>query len=151
MGRKPIFKGSSARDQLELIVRVLGMPSADDLKAYATERANGTSGARTAETIERMPATQPQDLRRLYPEASMLCVDLLRRMLVFDPAKRISVDEALEHPWLADLHARSAEPVCRDPFDFSFEHEYPDEMPKRLLQQHIHTRKPQRQTQPHSG
>lgn len=31
-------------------------------------------------------------------------IDLLERMLVFDPSKRITVEEALAHPYLATLH-----------------------------------------------
>lgn len=44
-------------------------------------------------------------------------------MLVFDPNKRISVEEALAHPYLEELHFPDDEPVT-DPvsaFDFDFE------------------------------
>lgn len=44
-------------------------------------------------------------------------------MLVFNPQKRITVEEALEHPYLATLHLPEDEPVS-DPiskFDFLFE------------------------------
>lgn len=39
-----------------------------------------------------------------YPEASRDAIDLLEKMLVIDPSKRIKVTEALEHPYLASLH-----------------------------------------------
>lgn len=39
-------------------------------------------------------------------------------MLVFDPARRISVADALSHPWLAALHDESDEPVAEAPFAF---------------------------------
>lgn len=58
------------------------------------------------------------DLRQLYPHADPQALDLLGRMLVFDPAKRISVQEALAHPWLAALHDESDEPVAEVPFTF---------------------------------
>jgi hypothetical protein len=32
------------------------------------------------------------------------------RMLMFDPRKRIGVEEALRHPWLAQLHDETQEP-----------------------------------------
>jgi len=32
-------------------------------------------------------------------------------MLVFDSSKRISVEKALEHPFLSDLHLSDDEPV----------------------------------------
>lgn len=44
-------------------------------------------------------------------------------MLTFNPQKRISVAEALEHPFLADLHCPDDEPEAApvEAFDFDFE------------------------------
>ena len=42
-------------------------------------------------------------------------------MLTFNPNNRISVEEALQHPYLASLHAEDCEPMCDRKFDFSFE------------------------------
>lgn len=44
-------------------------------------------------------------------------------MLTFDPLKRITVDEALEHPYMSQLHFPDDEPVCEpvSAFDFDFE------------------------------
>lgn len=47
----------------------------------------------------------------------LLALDLLAKLLIFDPAKRISVVEALEHPYLASYHDESDEPSCSVPFD----------------------------------
>ena len=42
---------------------------------------------------------------------------------MFDPDKRITVNEALEHPYLADLHFEDDEPTTEpvSAFDFDFE------------------------------
>ena len=81
----------------------------------------------------------------MTPEA----LDLLEKMLIFDPNKRIAgilepefqahiysffikynfshlfhiyvADEALSHPYLASLHNINDEPVCPRPFSFDFE------------------------------
>jgi len=44
-------------------------------------------------------------------------------MLTFDPAKRITVEESLAHPYMAALHFPDDEPVTEpvSPFDFDFE------------------------------
>lgn len=44
-------------------------------------------------------------------------------MLTFDPDKRITIDEALEHPYMAQLHYPEDEPTMDpvNPFDFDFE------------------------------
>ena len=50
-------------------------------------------------------------------------IDLMHKMLQFDPSKRITVDEALDHPYLKDLHFEEDEPVAPEvqAFDFDFE------------------------------
>lgn len=35
-----------------------------------------------------------------------------RKLLVFNPAKRLTVEQALRHPYVAQFHAASDEPVC---------------------------------------
>ena len=42
-----------------------------------------------------------RDFSTYFPAASPLALDLLGKMLLFDPRKRISVSEALAHPYLA--------------------------------------------------
>jgi serine/threonine protein kinase len=41
-------------------------------------------------------------------------------MLIFHPAKRISVEDALAHPYFSSLHDPSDEPTC-PAFNFDFE------------------------------
>lgn len=57
----------------------------------------------------------------LFPNANPDALDLLDRMLAFDPSRRISVEEALEHPYLAIWHDASDEPDCPTTFNFDFE------------------------------
>jgi serine/threonine protein kinase len=72
-----------------------------------------------------------QNLRERFPSPSVdeNALDLLFRMLLFDPSKRITVDEALAHPFLAPFNADLSnqlssqvqplsveiESVCEDP------------------------------------
>jgi mitogen-activated protein kinase 1/3 len=59
----------------------------------------------------------------LFNETSPEGIDLLKKMLTFNPKHRISVQEALEHPFLADLHCPDDEPAAKmvEAFDFDFE------------------------------
>ena len=53
----------------------------------------------------------------------MNAIDLLKKMLTYDPEDRITVEQALAHPYLKQLHfpddEPTTEPVCA--FDFDFE------------------------------
>ena len=62
-----------------------------------------------------------------------VALNLLEKLLTFDPALRISVEEALGHEYLASYHDADDEPVHPKLFDFSFESvETIDEMKKMI-------------------
>ena len=44
-----------------------------------------------------------------YPGADPRGIDLLSKLLVFHPSKRISVEECLKHPFLADVRSADTE------------------------------------------
>lgn len=47
-------------------------------------------------------------------------VDLLEKMLVFDPRKRVKAGDALAHEYLGPYHDPTDEPVAEEKFDWSF-------------------------------
>jgi p38 MAP kinase len=51
---------------------------------------------------------------------SFSALDLLERMLVFDPRKRIDATESLEHKYVEPYHDPTDEPVAEEKFDWSF-------------------------------
>ena len=72
----------------------------------------------------------------LFPSANPEALDLLNHMLAFDPSSRISVEQALEHPYLAIWHDASDEPGCPTQFGFDFEVvEDVGELKKLILQE----------------
>ena len=58
----------------------------------------------------------------MFPRTSDQALDLLERLLAFNPVKRISVEEALRHPYLEPYHdpedEPTAEPIPDGFFDF---------------------------------
>uniref|UniRef100_A0A383W0P6 Mitogen-activated protein kinase n=1 Tax=Tetradesmus obliquus TaxID=3088 RepID=A0A383W0P6_TETOB len=110
LGRKPLFPGKDYVQQLDLITKVIGSPSEEDIAFVSSDKAR--------RYLRSLPPCPRADFRKLYPHADEQALDLLSRMLVFHPAQRISVEEALAHPWLAALHDDSDEPVADQPFAF---------------------------------
>lgn len=64
-----------------------------------------------------------QDLSLRYPACDERALDLLRRMLAFNPAKRITVDDALRHPFLASQFSEEQlhEAQCHRPMSIDIE------------------------------
>lgn len=48
-----------------------------------------------------MEHIRPISISHLLPTASRNAFDLITQMLQLDPSKRITIDEALDHPYLA--------------------------------------------------
>jgi mitogen-activated protein kinase 7 len=71
--------------------------------------------------VRNLPFMAKKSFPSLFPGANPDALDLLDRMLAFDPTRRISVEAALEHPYLAIWHDASDEPDCPTTFDFDFE------------------------------
>jgi len=46
----------------------------------------------------------------MFPEASAMEIDLLEKLLEYDPEKRLSAEEALAHPFFARFHNPKDEP-----------------------------------------
>lgn len=59
----------------------------------------------------------------MFKDASPHAIDLMKKMLKFNPADRIDVNAALQHPYLSQFHDSTSEPVCPEPIFFGFEDE----------------------------
>ncbi|KAB1219480.1 hypothetical protein CJ030_MR3G012276 [Morella rubra] len=102
--RQPLFPGKDYVHQLRLIT--------EGYSPYSPVAGRG--GAK-------LPQFPKQEFSARFPNMSPGAIDLLEKMLVFDPNRRITVEEALSHPYLAPLHDINEEPVCPRPFSFDFE------------------------------
>jgi serine/threonine protein kinase len=129
--RHAFFQGQNPTHQLETIVTILGLPSESEL-SFVTHPA-----ARKA--IVSKGCANPKPLESYFPaDTAPAAVDLLRRMLIFNPEQRITVDEALEHSYLAELHGQMDEPQCDKLFDFEYERVFGSgDIPREELQKVI--------------
>ncbi|GAB2285134.1 Mitogen-activated protein kinase 1 [Dionaea muscipula] len=113
MNRRPLFPGRDHVNQMRLLTELLGTPTESDLAFLKNEDAR--------RFIQQLPTNPRQPLAAVFPHISPLAIDLVERMLTFDPTRRITVEEALAHPYLTRLHDIADEPVCPVPFSFEFE------------------------------
>jgi len=97
LGGRPIFPGGSTLDQLERICSVTGRPTSEDLESIQSQFAS------TLLEHLKYPSA-PRTLREIYPKAPAEALDLMEKMLYFNPEKRLTATEALAHPYLAQFH-----------------------------------------------
>ncbi|KAF9453570.1 Pkinase-domain-containing protein [Macrolepiota fuliginosa MF-IS2] len=106
---KPLFKGKDYVDQLNKILDVLGTPEEHIIKKIGSDKAQAY--------VRSLPIKKTVPFQKLMPNADPQALDLLEKTLTFDPTWRITVCEALEHPWLSSYHEPDDEPECPEKFD----------------------------------
>ena len=117
VGRKPIFPGRDSFHQITPHRVHLSAPPSPQPSPVSPSDNKNTTGP-TDDYVSNLPKKPKLSFRSLYPRASPLACDLLDKLLVFEPEKRLTVEEALRHPYLEELHCEEDEPIC-DRFDFS--------------------------------
>lgn len=86
---KPLFKGQNEDDQLEKIFKIMGTPSnthADQLQEM-DEFKN-----------KEFVVWPKKELKEVVPRMNETGLDLLTKLLMLEPSKRIKIDDALKHP-----------------------------------------------------
>jgi mitogen-activated protein kinase 15 len=101
LASKPVFAGNNTIQQLELIVDLLGHAEGQALE----DRKRLSPYAPTMlESLTVQPTAESMDWNARFPSASPHAIDLLKRMLQFQPRGRISAHDALQHPYLEKFH-----------------------------------------------
>lgn len=113
LGRKRLFSGTRHEKQLDQIFDVIGTPYSKDFHKLDKS---------AQRHILRLPLKSKKSWKGLFPRASDQALDILDRLLSFNPDERISVGMALEHPYLGVYHDSADEPeahrIPRDYLDF---------------------------------
>ena len=94
-------KSDERLDQLSVIFSVIGKPSEDDL-------ADSVIG-RVKNYVASLKERPGRPVESMYPGADPLALDLLKKMLEFNPKKRPTAEEALEHPFLRTVRRANME------------------------------------------
>lgn len=89
---KPLIPGTSTMNQLEKIISVTGKPTVEDI---------ASTKSTFAETmLKSLPTSAKLDLTALMVGAPPEAVDMVNQLLSFNPDKRLTVEESIDHPYM---------------------------------------------------
>jgi len=87
--------------QLAAICDVMGTPTKEDCEFITNPS--------LIETLLALPVKDKKSFEEMYPGSEKEAIDLLNKMLQFNPNKRIDIDKCLEHPYLSSVRVKSRE------------------------------------------
>ncbi|XP_069478073.1 mitogen-activated protein kinase 15 isoform X2 [Ambystoma mexicanum] len=143
---KPLFPGTSTINQIERIMSIIPFPSHEDIMAVRSEYG--------ASVIHRMSSRQKLPFEEVFPSTTPPeAVDLVKKLLAFNPDKRLTAEEALRHPYVQRFHCPSRE-VALDydvilPVDDDIQltvSEYRNKLYEMILERKINIRRQKRES-----
>mmetsp|Transcript_71437 Transcript_71437/g.159957 ORF Transcript_71437/g.159957 Transcript_71437/m.159957 type:complete len:403 (-) Transcript_71437:128-1336(-) len=108
--RTALFPGHNTQHQLDLIIGLLGSPDSVELMKIPNEKCR--------KFIKSLPKMPGKAFPEALPTVAAPALDLLSTMLRWDPKSRITVEDAIQHAYLEQLHCPEDEPT-REPLDTS--------------------------------
>ena len=96
---KPLFASTSLMNHMERVFQVIGKPTAEDIEEiqseYIYELLEVFEGCNTQK--------KKSSFQAFFPGVSEITLDFLRKLLAFNPKKRLTVDDALKHKFLEEF------------------------------------------------
>lgn len=100
---KPIFPGTSTVNQVEKIMAAIPVPSQEDISLICSSGVS-SSMIKNSATLQRV------SLKTLFgSDSSEDSMDLINNLLIFNPYKRLTAEQALKHSYVAKFHNPSDE------------------------------------------
>ena len=128
LSNRPMFPGKNYLDQIQKIQEILGTPGPDETSFIHNQRARSF--------LTGLPKRPRVAWSRLFPRAVTTgALELLDKLLAFDPSKRITVEEALAHDYMKTYYEPNDEPVYENPFTFDMEF---DDLPTQQLKELVY-------------
>merc|ERR1712087_733548 len=135
--KKAIYQ--SQYDQIRIIFEVMGTPTKNEIAALDDAQARAY--------LEDLPTKRAQDLAAMFPGTNAQGIALMTQLLRFDVAKRMTVREALAHPYFArvrDVDLEAAHPRIK--FDFEGVKQNKEELQREILKEVLYYHPAQRAT-----
>ncbi|KAI3386009.1 hypothetical protein SNEBB_009329 [Seison nebaliae] len=109
-----VFPGNDYLDLLKLILDVIGKPTTEEVRV--------SNRSEVISYFQTLPYRKRLDFHKRFKGlSSSEGINLLDKLLLFDPRKRLTACEALSHPYLSVYHDESDEPIAPSKFQDPYE------------------------------
>jgi len=114
---RPIFAGDTNRQQIQMIMRVIGAPTRQQIIAMNKDYSAGTA-------LPDIPHVPWEKVFRSSNMPDSDALDVINKILTYDPTDRPTAAKLLVHPWFSDLSKHkqklpSGESLPKNLFDYS--------------------------------
>ena len=113
LSKKFMFPGENYIAQIKLIIDVLGTQDVKDLDFISN-----SSAKNFVMQFQNIPKKNFSDILKCE---NPLAVDLVEKMLVFNPDKRYSIEDCLNHPYLKNMREGIEDPVFTGKINLDFD------------------------------
>jgi mitogen-activated protein kinase 1/3 len=114
LSKSYLFPGENYLAQIKLIIEMLGTPKKDDIAFIQNDHARNY--VLSFKNIEKKPFSKV--LGYTHEDA----INLLEKMIVFNPEKRITVENALKHPYISSIRDEGVvDPIFQGKINFDFD------------------------------
>lgn len=101
---KACFPGTSTLNQIERVLELTGKPKMEDVLSIESALAENI--------INSINISKKRSFQSFFPNANEESLDLLAKLLAFNPKNRLTVDEALKHRYVKDFSCPEEEILC---------------------------------------
>ena len=113
LSKKFLFPGDNYIAQIKLIIDVLGTQDDKDL--------NFISNSSAKNFVMQFKNIPKKDFNKILKGANPNAIDLVEKMLVFNPEKRYSIEQCLNHPYLKAMREGMEDPVFHGKVNLDFD------------------------------
>jgi serine/threonine protein kinase len=114
----PLFMGTNYMHQVNVICEIVGTPSASELSNIPNQVA--------ANYVRGLGEMKGRSFQQVFPKAPKALASFLDAILIFDPAKRLTAAQAIEHEFCqAEFRDAEMEEDASTVFNFDFELQNP--------------------------